>query len=327
MQESQRRPQSEGFKCSETIEKEDALTSVIFHCNLPGSSTHTKLEFNCREPSCGALEGGEEAAMLEDEDYAVDPNFFDEGYSMAGSTGFKVWTGSRLMIEALAWPQSGDCDRLKEIQECIGSGDRLIELGSGVGVVGTYLGAIGSQILITDLPTLVENAIDCNLLRNKKIMRSLTDSSLGKDTTTCPSWLGSDGIRIGKGWANSASLDWMCPLDEQLTEEQSSSIDFIIASDVVFLVSMMSSLFKTVESLFEASASNNPSFILSFQRRDAKEGEESETFTTVNGVLAAVKARGWGLTCLAWKPVAVKKETNGVVTDDESEVFLFEIKP
>lgn len=82
-----RRTPSDGFCCGEKLERQDALTLVVFQCNLPSK---TKLEFSCREPSCGALEVEEESAQLADEDYAVDANFFDEGYSMAGSTGFKV---------------------------------------------------------------------------------------------------------------------------------------------------------------------------------------------------------------------------------------------
>ena len=66
-----------------------SVSLLDFYCNLP-SQSNTKLEFNCREPSCGALERDEKAAKLADDDYTVDPNFFDSGYSMAGSTGFKV---------------------------------------------------------------------------------------------------------------------------------------------------------------------------------------------------------------------------------------------
>ena len=122
-----RRIQPEGFQCGESSEKDDGLTFVsefsasasgslplfysylephniisclvstrrrwtilaVFHCSLP-PPYNTILEFRCRDSSCGALEAGEEAATLADEDYSVDPNFFDEGYSMAGSTGFKV---------------------------------------------------------------------------------------------------------------------------------------------------------------------------------------------------------------------------------------------
>lgn len=303
LQESRRRLQSDGFQCCETVEREDGLAHVVFHCNLP-DPLNAKLEFYCREPSCGALEGEEKAAKLAEEDYTVDPNFFDEGYSMAGSTGFKIWTGSRLLIETLAWHQGADNGRLKEIQKCISNGARLIELGSGVGVVGTYLAAIGSQVLLTDLPTLVSNAIDGNLLRNEKPSISISTAIIEDE---CPSWLAPDGVRIGaSGWAFAHPLDWMRPLDEQLTKGQTTNIDFIIASDVVFLVSMLNALLNTVESIFQASH-NNPSFILSFQRRDAKDGEESATFTTVKGVMLAVEDRGWSIDCLAWRPVTVRK--------------------
>ena len=227
----------------------------------------------------------------------------------------QVWTGSRLLIETLAWPNSNDCDRLKEIQQAICKGAKVIELGAGVGVVGTYLSEIGAEVLITDLPTLVENAIDNNLARN-----AITQT----DDKTCPSWLAPDGISIGKGWAASASLDWTYPLDEQLTIQQ-SSVDFIIASDVVFLSSMLNSLLKTVESIFQSSSGS--SFILSFQRRDAKDGTESSLFTTVDGIIEAIKARGWSIDCLAWRPVTVSREADGKVSDVETEVFVFEITP
>lgn len=93
LEESRRRMQSKGFKCSETLEKDDnGMTSVIFHCNLPDEYKINNLSFSTREPSVGALEKDEESAKLSDEDYVVDPNFFDATYTMAGSTGFKVRT-------------------------------------------------------------------------------------------------------------------------------------------------------------------------------------------------------------------------------------------
>jgi hypothetical protein len=232
------------------------------------------------------------------------------------------------LIEALAWPQNNDCTRLNELQTRIRNGARMIELGSGVGIVGTYLSAIGSQVILTDLPTLVENAIDYNLNRNKTIMDITTSSSSSIDITACPSWLARDGIRIGNGWAAAIPLDWTRPLHEQLSHDQTTSIEFIIASDVIFLASMLNSLLNTVDSIFQASSSssNSPSFILSFQRRDAKAGEDSVAFTTVSGFVAEIHGRGWTLDCLAWRPVTVRRETNdGLVVNDESEVFVFEI--
>ena len=142
-----------------------------------------------------------------------------------------------------------------------------------------------------------------------------------------PSWLGTNVYRIGKGFANSASLDWTIPIQDQLTLDQCQSIDYIIASDVVFLVSMLTALLDTVASIFELSSANNPSFILSFQRRDSQDGEDSESFTTVKRVVRDVKDRGWSMDCLAWRPVTVLKEVDGQVVKDTSEVFVFEIRP
>ncbi len=209
----------------------------------------------------------------------------------------------------------------------------MIELGSGVGVVGTYLSAIGSQVVLTDLPTLVEHAVGPNLARCKTIMdktKTSTSSSSIVDNDAFPSWLATaEGKRIGNGWAAFIPLDWTRPVHDQMTHDTTSCIEFIIASDVIFLVSMLTALLNTVESLFRSSSShNNSSFILCFQRRDAKAGEESIAFTTVSGFAAEVHQRGWTLDCLAWRPVTVQKETNdGLVVKEESEVYVFEIKP
>lgn len=175
-----------------------------------------------------------------------------------------------------------------------------------------------------DLPTLVKEAIVCNISRNEKIMAPVPSS---RSDCKCPEWLEPNGVQIGKGWANATPLDWTIPIDEQLSEDMRSNVQYIVASDVVFLASMLNSLLDTVDSIFKASAANSPTFLLSFQRRDANDGEESVSFTTVKGVIAAVEQRGWCIDCLAWRPVTVRKETNGMVTDDQSEVFVFEIKP
>ncbi|EJK63005.1 hypothetical protein THAOC_16361 [Thalassiosira oceanica] len=322
---SRKRPVVEGFKCHETSRRENGLLTVLFHATLPTCHQEairlSSLSFDCREPSCGALEDGEEAVLLSDEDYQVDSNFFDNGYSLAGATGFKVWTGTRLLIECLAWPCAGDCSRLRELQQRISHGARVLELGSGVGVLGSYLAAIGSEVLMSDLPTLVENSLKKNIGRNA--MTEVND-----ETFECPQWLSNDDAkRIGRGWAGCASLDWTQPVESQLTKDQYSSIDFIVASDVVFLRSMLQSVFNTVESIFRAST-NPPPLILSFQRRDAKDGDESVSFTTVTGILNAMNDRGWSCKNLAWREVTVLKEDggeDGAVKEDQSEVFVFEI--
>ena len=62
--------------------------------------------------------------------------------------------GTRLMIESLLFPLPDDSDRLAAIQKEMNSADgrNILELGAGVGVVGTTLAAAtGCRILLTDL--------------------------------------------------------------------------------------------------------------------------------------------------------------------------------
>ena len=129
------------------------------------------LEFACREPSCGALLPNETAVHRNDDAceyyyYQVDPNFFDAGYTLAGKTGFQVWTGARFLLETLLWPNNKmDGKRLQYWQESLVDMN-ILELGAGVGVVGMSLASMGANVLLTDLPTLVEHAVEPNLIRN-----------------------------------------------------------------------------------------------------------------------------------------------------------------
>lgn len=320
-----------GFRCGERIgafDEELGYAPVIFQCNyslpfpsaneLSSSETSTTprvLEFQSREPACGPLLPGEDTVKVDlndQQDNFVDPNFFDAGYTLAGRTGFQIWTGTRLMIEALAWQcKETDSIQLQDIQEKI-RGSNIVELGSGVGVVGTYLSAACyTNTLVTDLPTLVENSLVPNLGRNKACLQ---------ETTPAPAWLqglSCDPIRVHSkaGWISAATLDWQSPLHDQLSPTRLETIDFIIASDCVFLVSMLTSLLDTAASIWNASR-NKPQLLLSFQRRDAKDGDRSQSFTTVQRVRSEAEARGWVVQCLAWNLVWTKEE-------GKTEVYLF----
>lgn len=319
----------------------DSGNSSSNSCSNDNSGSRALLNFHCREPSCGALQDDEIPASWDTteeelEHYgAVDPNFFEGGYTMAATTGFKVWTGTRLLIETLGWPQPSieRGGRLMEIQQYIMDGANVLELGAGVGVVGTYLSYLGANVLLTDLPTLVKHSIRPNLLRNASF-----SSNTGDHITVpmCPPWLrqpNCNGLKVGRGWAACTSLDWTVPIREQLSDDQIRAVDFIVASDVVFLLSMLHSLMDTVAALFNESSSSSlitgklKSFVLSFQRRDPQDGEESTSFTTVNTILTAIKDRGWTMECLSWRPVTVQKETcDGKTVNEQSEVFVFEIR-
>mmetsp|Transcript_7827 Transcript_7827/g.11316 ORF Transcript_7827/g.11316 Transcript_7827/m.11316 type:complete len:124 (+) Transcript_7827:569-940(+) len=123
---------------------------------------------------------------------------------------------------------------------------------------------------------------------------------------------------------------------------------------------MLTALLDTVESLFRTimrtqtedkdkdkvkdKEKDKPVFLMSFQRRDTKEGDGSAMFTTVRRVVDDVKARGWKMECLAWRYVYDHDTTandhdnddndhkNDEDEDDEGnqtrkEVFIFEITP
>ena len=355
------RPPPVAFECGESVatandgahDDEEEVGVVSFYCTLPpntsiklSSGTTSKLTFSCRGRSVGALlptESSVDETILDSADAyeTVDPFLFNEDYSPAGKTGFQVWSGTRLLIESLCWePAAGgsngndSCEedavacakeeRLAYYRHCImpsehNSSDNrcnILELGSGVGVVGATLAAAGSNVLLTDLPTLVDNAVWPNLMRNAN---QNNDEDQGDGAS--PSWLGDDAIRIGRGWASATPLDWTKPLSpNQLTSSQLESIDLIVASDCVWLVSMLDALLDTVQGVFDMSK-RSPTFLMSFQRRDASGGDDSALFTTVDRVLSSVADRGWTFDCLAWRPVQLGDG------EGDKEVFIFEIQP
>ena len=116
------------------------------------------------------------------------------------------------------------------------------------------------------------------------------------------------------GWASIANIDWTEPLNEEVSSI--SSLDWIIASDCVWLVSMLDSLLNTVDSLFRLNP--NARLILSFQRRDAG---DNTRFSSVSSIVSSVRKRDWSIDCLAWRHVRQEGE------DEPKEVFVFEIIP
>lgn len=358
-----------GFHCGESIIRQsggcilddNVAGSVAFHCTLPPSLLETgkdRVIVRCRDRSVGALLPtiGEKAVNndeIPDTD-AVDPNFFDGGYTLAGRTGFQVWAGFRLLVESLLWPlrcsteqnehSNSDHPRLIEWQNrLIASKDRdravqplrVVELGAGVGVLGMCLAAAGAQVLLTDLPTLVDSAILPNLAMNWTATKDNVENDLQKQRGRPPGWLSCssssdcgatdvfDAVPIGHGWANATALDWTRPADEQLTMEQLKAIDLIIASDCVWLSSMLDGLLDTVASIFASASagvsSSAISFLMSFQRRDSGGAGSGEMFTTVDTVLGAIKTRGWKIDCLAWRPITLEN------SDETKEIFVFEV--
>jgi predicted nicotinamide N-methyase len=271
---------------------------VIFHCSFPirkDDSLRYQFTFGCRRPSYGVLNGTEDSVDEGDFDASAgDPNFFDKGYTLAGSTGFCVWAGARFMLDSLVSAPTNE-PTLNMWQQRIEAGARVVELGAGVGLLGTGLAAAGAEVLLTDLPSLVDCAIRPNIRRNARLLDE--DPSL----LSPPQWLaqgGSNEVRkIGKGWAAATPLDWSEPLDSQIQKSQLEAIDVIVASDCVWLPYLLGLLLDTVAALFENGAS---SFLLGFQRRDHNVG--STLFTSIDHLFQVVQERKWKISNIAWRP-------------------------
>ena len=101
----------------------------------------------------------------EEEEIGFDEHFFDPGYSVAGTTGFLLWEGGKRMTARLheLLPQCVD-----RCRRGAGEGRMLaVELGAGTGVVGIAAAKMGADVILTDLPSVVEGSLMANIALNK----------------------------------------------------------------------------------------------------------------------------------------------------------------
>ena len=348
-------PLSNLLQCSEENHPNDDgenQGAILFSCSVDGGGT--RLSFRCRDRSIGVMNRDEPVAVVSDDTSAVDPHFFNSNYDLYGKTGFQIWPGSRLMIEALLTTRSSSSSTGGEhrrtsppvvdsclsatIQEQIQKGARVLELGGGVGWVGIALAAAGAQALVTDLPTLVHNAIEPNILRNNNnnnvnggaiiAVGSNSNSNNnnnepkagGAPAVVSSAWMAEAAAPVGRGWAGAAVLDLMKPFSDQLDSSMAAEIDLVVSSDVLCFRKLLHSTLDVLDAVFAASP--RAEFIFTYQRRD-----KNEVFTTLEEVLLAIDIRGWSTPeCLAWRKVYVgKNDEDG--SADMNYLFLFRTTP
>ena len=223
---------------------------------------------------------------LEHEDDAVDPYFFDSDHSIAAATGFaRAWEGSLALVRRL------DADGAFGARF---AGRRVVEVGSGTGLLGLCVAACGGHVLLTDLPPVVEGALRPNLDRN-------TAAAGGGAGPADGGWAGARACgRLG-GSAAAMALDWGAPVAEQFAEHgrDAGACEVVLAAECTFLAELLAPLVATVAGLLHGP--RRPKCLLAHKDR-AKAG--SAVLVTREAIEAQFAASGCEARLLFSEPCA-----------------------
>ncbi|KAF2017786.1 hypothetical protein BU24DRAFT_158843 [Aaosphaeria arxii CBS 175.79] len=125
--------------------------------------------------------------------------------------GLKTWAASYLLAKRL--------HTLSFIPHKDPSHFKILELGSGTGLVGLAMAALGTNVVLTDLPS-----IHANLARNVKDNAETVSSAGGSAKSGVLDWTKPDSLRL---FPDEASMD-----DESITHD--SKFPFILAADSLY---------------------------------------------------------------------------------------------
>ena len=223
----------------------------------------------------------------------VDPYFFDAGYSVAASTGFaRVWEGAEALSAFLR----------RAPERC--RGKRVLELGAGAGECGLVAACLGAHACLTDVRAVVEHVIRRNVEQNGE-----------GEATAREAWPGS--IRVGRGSATRATLDWDEPIPERPfggSDVRFSDADLIIAAECVWLRELLPPFAATASTLLRNGAAE---MILSVRDRSSTEDASSgKAFAHTNEVVREFENAGCALTTLHRQPAE----------EDGKEIVVFHIR-
>lgn len=168
----------------------------------------------------------------------VSENFFEEDFNAAAQTGFFLWDGCFELIDQL---RSGLGDVLK--------GARVVELGTGTGLGGLVAAAFGAHVMLTDLPSVVNDITKKNIDENSVPLLSDDSKVSEKGEHWKRPWTGARALQ--KGTVCGMPLDWFKPVDEQVRTGSNDPRDarFIITTECVFLTELVEPFVNTVMQL------------------------------------------------------------------------------
>lgn len=157
-----------------------------------------------------------------------------------------MWEGSWACIELLRSPDSWMTSALRD--------HKVLELGSGIGLLGLCAAAVGAHVLVTDVPAVVETTLRANIEANA------TDSDAVVANPVA--WSGS--LPVGDGSIVAQPLNWLADLTDQTSPNDPRDADVLLAAECVWLQDLVDPFVATVASLLRVCPARHTTLTVAF---------------------------------------------------------------
>lgn len=156
------------------------------------------------------------------------------------STGSSLWLSSQILssylLHTYAKPGQQSARR------------RVLELGSGTGLLSLLMARLGWQVVATDIPPVLES-----------VLRSNVDAGLYG--LVAAGHAAVDQIHV-------CELDWNAAPEDQLDSLEEQHFDLIMTADTIYEPSLVRPLLFTIARLYRRQGGSSPTVLLALERRD-----------------------------------------------------------
>ena len=162
-------------------------------------------------------------------------------------------------------------------------GIRVLELGAGTGVVGITAAMMGANVLLTDLPSVVEDSLLTSIAHN-------SERVYGHVVGIGNPWH-KEAQRVGNGTCYATALDWEKSITENSAEtgfEFCNKLEVILSSESVWL----KELIKPFVSTFSELLKHRDSPVVGYMCTRDRTSHTSKYFANPNEVVHALESNG-----------------------------------